>query len=119
MRAKHFHTLELESRRVSAAKSYLEFLRTPTLSLGLYVLQPCEQDLQRPHSENGVYYVIQGQARFTAGEMESPGRSGSILFVEGRSRAPFPLARRGSESACIFAPPEGTNAEMSSRAALA
>jgi mannose-6-phosphate isomerase-like protein (cupin superfamily) len=100
----------MESRRVSAAKSYLEFLRTPTLSLGLYVLHACEQDLQQPHSEDEVYYVIQGRVRFTAGEVESPVQSGSILFVEAGVKHCFHQIEEDLKVLVFLAPPDGTHA---------
>jgi len=36
----------LDSQRKESGKSYLEFLRTESLSAGLYVLRPGEHDLQ-------------------------------------------------------------------------
>lgn len=60
---------------------YREFLRVPSLSSGIYRLRAGEQDLQKPHDEDEVYYVIGGRARFTAGEQTQPVSAGSLLFV--------------------------------------
>ena len=38
-------------------------------------------DLQKPHHENEVYYVIRGRARFKAAEEDHEISSGSVLFV--------------------------------------
>ena len=55
------HRIEqLAAQRAAAQKPYLEFLRSSALSVGLYVLAAGEQDLQQPHTEDEVYYVISG-----------------------------------------------------------
>ena len=42
-----------------ATRAYLEFLRVPDLSVGLYRLAAGAADPQLPHSEDEVYYVVQ------------------------------------------------------------
>ena len=48
-----------------AGRLYHEFLRVPTLSMGLYILKAGSNDPQQPHEEDEVYYVLEGQAKFT------------------------------------------------------
>ena len=43
---------------------YLEFLRAPWLSMGIYRLPADGSDKQLPHTEDEVYYVLQGRGRF-------------------------------------------------------
>lgn len=43
-----------------AKRSYLEFLRVPNLSMGLYRLKAGEEDSQQPHKQDEVYYVLEG-----------------------------------------------------------
>ena len=50
-----FELSELDRQRRQANKLYLEFLRVPGLSLGLYVLPPGGTDTQQPHGEDEVY----------------------------------------------------------------
>jgi len=64
-----------------AGKPYLEFLRVPAMSAGLYVLAAGATDGQRPHREDEMYYVVRGRARFRAGEEDREVSAGSILFV--------------------------------------
>ncbi len=60
---------------------YREFLRVPSLSCGLYTLPAGAEDLQAPHDEDEVYYVISGRARLQVeGETVEVG-PGSILYV--------------------------------------
>jgi len=63
-------------------KKYLEFIRVPDLSVGVYRLRAGEFDQQKPHTEDEVYYVISGRAKFScAGEVREVG-PGAVLFVE-------------------------------------
>ena len=71
----------LERRRVENKKAYLEFLRVPALSAGVYVLAVGATDLQRPHHEDELYYVVRGRARFRAGEEDQAVSAGTVLFV--------------------------------------
>lgn len=112
MRRAHFHISELEFRRVGTKKAYLEFFRTQTtLSLGLYVLRAGEHDLQQPHSEDEVYYVIQGRARFTAGHGDYAVQGGSVLFVRAGVEHRFYQIEEDIKVLVFFALPEGTENE--------
>jgi mannose-6-phosphate isomerase-like protein (cupin superfamily) len=76
-----FELADLVARRDASGAPYLEFLTVPDLSVGLYVLAVGETDLQRPHTEDEVYYVIAGRGRITVGEEIRDVRPGSIVFV--------------------------------------
>ncbi len=53
------HSLEnLETQRLEAGTLYLEFVRQPDLSAGLYVLPVGGTDPQQPHSEDEIYVVL-------------------------------------------------------------
>jgi quercetin dioxygenase-like cupin family protein len=71
----------LEQRCRQIQKSYLEFLRIPAMSAGLYVLPAGATDLQRPHPEDEMYYVVRGRARFRAGKDDQEVSAGSVIFV--------------------------------------
>lgn len=72
---------EIEKQRAQAGKLYREFLRVPSMSAGLYVLEAGSTDPQRPHHEDEMYYVIRGRARFRAGADDQKVSAGSVLFV--------------------------------------
>lgn len=72
---------EVDSQRAQTGKLYREFLRVPAMSGGLYVLAAGATDLQRPHHEDEMYYVIRGRARFQAGDDDREVLAGSVLFV--------------------------------------
>ena len=68
---------------------YHEFLRVPSLSCGIYTLAAGSKDLQSPHDEDEVYYVIRGKARLRVGNDEQTVRPGSILYVRATSDHSF------------------------------
>src|SRR5690349_7321944 len=72
---------DVVARREAAGRPYLEFITVPDLSVGLYVLEPGEPDLQQPHTEDEVYYVVSGRAKITVGDEVRDVRAGSIVFV--------------------------------------
>lgn len=76
-----FPLAELLARRAADGNPYLEFLRVPDLSVGLYVLAPGEVDRQQPHTEDEAYVVLAGRSRFTAGDRTVDVTPGDTLFV--------------------------------------
>ena len=72
---------EVEAARVAAGRLYHEFLRVPDLSAGLYVLEAGGTDPQSPHTEDELYYVIEGRAVVTVGDVDRPVGPGSLVFV--------------------------------------
>jgi mannose-6-phosphate isomerase-like protein (cupin superfamily) len=106
----HFALADLAARRAEADQPYLEFLRVPDLSVGLYVLPAGGVDRQRPHTEDEVYYVIAGRARFTVGGEEQDVRAGSILFVRATLAHRFHDIEEDLVVLVAFGPAEGSRA---------
>ena len=61
---------------------YLEFIRVPSLSVGLYVLPTGAVDHQGPHTEDEVYHVVGGRASIRVGEVGQEVAAGTVVFVE-------------------------------------
>ena len=104
--------LEIEdiTRRLQESdKAYLEFLRSASLSVGLYVLPEGAADQQKPHTEDEVYYVLRGSARFRAGDEERSVETGSVLFVEAGVEHRFHSIEKELHVLVFFAPPEGSS----------
>jgi len=109
MGATLFTTLEaLESARRAADRRYLEFLRVPDLSAGLYVLEPGAIDPQQPHAEDEVYVVMRGRCRFRVGTEEQEVQPGTVLFVPARLEHRFLDVRERLEALVFFGPAEGS-----------
>ncbi len=78
---KVFELDDLLKKKREISPPYHEFLRVPSLSCGVYTLAAGSKDLQSPHDEDEVYYVISGKARLRVGDDEHTVRPGSILYV--------------------------------------
>jgi quercetin dioxygenase-like cupin family protein len=81
MRFDVFELSQLQAQRAGAAKLYLEFLRVPAISAGLYVLAAGASDPQKPHKQDELYYVVNGRGRIRAGEQDRAVTAGSVIFV--------------------------------------
>lgn len=78
---KFFEAGDLQRQREESGKRYLEFLRIPALSAGIYVLATDATDPQKPHHEDELYYVVRGRARMRAGSEDRRVTAGSVIFV--------------------------------------
>lgn len=77
-----FEISKLVEERGRSARAYLEFLRVPAMSMGVYELAAGADDPQQPHTEDEVYYVLGGRASVRVGEEERRVEAGTVLFVE-------------------------------------
>ncbi|MBH80107.1 MAG: cupin [Gammaproteobacteria bacterium] len=68
---------------------YKEFLRVPHLSCGIYHLQAGSQDMQTPHDEDEMYYVLEGRARLQVGGEIQDIQPGTILYVRATAEHSF------------------------------
>jgi len=76
-----YESSELLSERQRSERLYLEFLRKPSMSMGVYELAAGATDPQRPHTEDEVYYVLSGQAFINVATEDRQIQPGSIIFV--------------------------------------
>jgi quercetin dioxygenase-like cupin family protein len=76
-----FETADLVAQQEKSGEAYLEFLRHASLSMGLYTLPAGGADPQQPHSEDEVYYVVNGRGRITVGDETRLVQPGSLIFV--------------------------------------
>jgi quercetin dioxygenase-like cupin family protein len=79
--ARFYQVEEINQQRAPAGKRYLEFLRAPAMSAGLYVLAAGSYDPQQPHHEDEMYYVVRGRARFQAGGEDRGVSARSVIYV--------------------------------------
>jgi mannose-6-phosphate isomerase-like protein (cupin superfamily) len=104
---KHFFSIaELETERRNAGKRYLEFLRIPAMSAGLYALSAGGTDPQSPHKEDEMYFVVSGRARMRIGSEDQPVSAGSVIFVEAGGEHRFYDIAEDLEVLVFFAPAE-------------
>jgi mannose-6-phosphate isomerase-like protein (cupin superfamily) len=76
-----YELTQLLSQRTDSNKAYLEFLKVPDLSMGLYVLPAGGTDPQSPHTEDEVYYVVSGKAQIKVADEDRAVQTGSVVYV--------------------------------------
>lgn len=106
-----FELSQLQMQRAQSARAYLEFLRVPAMSAGLYTLAVGAEDRQQPHAEDELYYVVGGRAQFRVGIEDQAVASGSVLFVEAGVAHRFHSITEDLAVLVVFAPAEGMNKE--------
>jgi len=97
---------QLISQREANNKLYLEFLKVPDLSMGLYVLPAGGTDPQSPHTEDEVYYVVSGRAQILVAEENHNVQSGSIVYVAKNVAHRFHSIEEELRVLVFFAPAE-------------
>ncbi|MBK7455931.1 MAG: cupin domain-containing protein [Anaerolineales bacterium] len=104
-----FKLAQLISKRKENEKLYLEFLKVPDLSMGLYVLPAGGVDPQSPHTEDEVYYVVSGRAQIQVAEENSAVQAGSIVYVAKNVEHRFHSIKEELTVIVFFAPAEYSN----------
>ena len=88
-KARLFELAKLVQKSEGREAPYLEFLRVPALSCGIYRLVAGAEDRQASHDEDEVYFVLKGRAKIVHdGETEAIA-PGSILYIPADSEHQF------------------------------
>lgn len=106
-----FEFKKLQQQQQAAGKLWLEFLRVPALSMGLYVLPAGGADPQTPHTEDEVYYVVQGRGQIRVGAEDRQVQSGSVVYVAAQVEHRFHSIEEELQLLVFFAPAEGSGKE--------
>jgi len=104
-----YELAQLISQRADANKLYLEFLKVPDLSMGLYVLPAGSVDPQSPHTEDEVYYVVSGKAQILVADENCEVQAGSIVYVAKNVAHRFHSIEKELTVVVFFAPTEYSN----------
>ena len=104
-----FELAQLISDREAGNKRYLEFLKVPDLSMGLYVLPAGGVDPQSPHTEDEVYYVVSGKAQIKVADEDRAVQAGSIVYVAKNVEHRFHSIEAELTVIVFFAPAEYSN----------
>jgi mannose-6-phosphate isomerase-like protein (cupin superfamily) len=100
---------EVIDRQARSGDPYLEFIRHPDISVGLYVLRAGAVDRQSPHTEDEVYYVVDGRAQVTVGDETREVGPGSVVYVARTVPHRFHDIDEDMRILVIFAPAEQSN----------
>lgn len=96
----------IAAQPTEGGRTYHEFLRAPSMSLGVYVLAAGAIDRQSPHAEDEVYLVVRGHGRFRQGDDDREVGPGTVLFVPARQAHRFHTIAEELLLFVAFAPPE-------------
>ncbi len=106
-----FELSQLIAQREGSNRLYLEFLRVPSLSVGLYQLPAGGVDPQQPHTEDEVYYVVSGSGSIRVGTEDRPVQAGSVVFVAAEVEHRFHSIEEELVLLVFFAPAEYSQAK--------
>ncbi|MFN8372612.1 MAG: cupin domain-containing protein [Anaerolineae bacterium] len=99
------------SEQHAGKKMYIEFLRVPSMSMGLYTLKAGAKDPQEPHSEDEVYYIVSGRGMIHVAGEDRPVQQGSIVFVKAYDDHRFHSITEDMQILVFFAPAEYSQAK--------
>lgn len=101
-----FELAQLINQQTDSNKAYIEFLKVPDLSMGLYVLPAGGVDPQSPHTEDEVYYVVSGKAQIKVADEDRAVQAGSIVYVAKNVEHRFHSIEEELTLIVFFAPAE-------------
>jgi mannose-6-phosphate isomerase-like protein (cupin superfamily) len=101
-----FDLQEVADERLKRGTLYHEFLRKPSVSAGLYVLQAGQDDPQQPHTEDEIYHVVRGRATIRVADEDQPVGPGSVVFVAAGAPHTFHSIKEQLELLVVFTPAE-------------
>ena len=109
----HAFTLpDLIAAREQSGELYHEFLRVPAMSAGMYQLAAGSIDPQEPHTEDELYYVVQGRAQIQVGNEDTAVEVGSLVFVAAHVEHRFHTISEDLTILVFFAPAEYSRGEI-------
>lgn len=91
---------------------FIEFLRRDSLSMEVYRLPEGSEDPQDTHTEDEVYYVVEGEAKIQIADATHPVERGDIIFVEREVEHFFFDIEAEFITLIFFAPAQGTQGEI-------
>ena len=104
--AQAFALRTLMAERQKSGREWLEFLRVPSLSMGVYHLKKGTEDKQTPHKQDEVYYVASGRAVLAVAGQDHPVEQGSVVFVAAHAQHRFHDITEDLTTLVFFAPAE-------------
>jgi len=96
----------LPQQAPGAGAHYLEFLRVPRLSAGLYLLPRGSVDPQSPHREDELYLVLSGRGQLRVGKATVPAGPGTLVYVPAGEVHAFHSVEEALRLLVVFSPAE-------------
>ena len=100
-----FQIREVLKPHETGRHEYQEFFRSERLSLAIAIWPAGSKDEQQPHTEDEVYYVVEGSARITVANEQQDVRPGSVVFVAAGVEHNFEQIEQDLKVLVFWAPP--------------
>jgi mannose-6-phosphate isomerase-like protein (cupin superfamily) len=101
-----FTLTKLLATREHLGDLYHEFLRVPSMCAGVCQLTAGATDPQEQHTEDELYYIVQGKALLKVGNEDIPVEPGSLVFVAAHIEHRFHTITEDLTAHVFFAPAE-------------
>ena len=88
----------------------IEFLRTDTMSVLLFELTAGADDTQQPHTEDEIYFIVNGRGAIRVGDEDRSVQPGTTVFVGANVEHRFHSITEDLSILVVFAPPRGSQA---------
>ena len=103
-----FEIADLLAEQKKSGVLYHEFLKVDALSTGVYSLPAGSTDPQHPHTEDEVYFVLDGNAKIRVSTEDRAVSTGSIVYVPAGVEHRFHSIKEELKILVFFAPSEGS-----------
>lgn len=101
-----FEINELLGQQMAGKELYLEFLRQPSMSVGVYCLPAGGIDPQQPHEQDELYYILHGRGRISVADEDRVVQPGTLVFVGKQVEHRFHSITEALQILVFFAPAE-------------
>lgn len=105
----HF-SIEALTESATQSGNWHEFVRSNDLSAGVYRLAAGAVDRQSPHTEDEIYYIVNGRAQFRCGDEARAVGPGDVLFVPAHVEHRFVEIDKDLVVLVVFGPAERSRA---------
>ncbi len=78
-----------EGRDATQSVQFSEIFHTDSMQCGLYHLKKGSKDMQTPHDEDEMYYVLEGRARLRIGDTVQEVTAGTLMYVSATQEHSF------------------------------
>lgn len=101
-----FNIEDLITKQQAEDRSYLEFIRQKSMSVGIYRLHAGDVDRQKPHTQDEMYYIVQGKGVINVAGEDRAVQPGSIIYVPAKVEHFFHFITEDLVTLVFFAPAE-------------
>ena len=100
-----FDMCQILAGHLGSGELYHEFFSADRLSVGIYVLKVGATDIQTPHTEAEIYYIVSGSATIDVRDESRRIGAGAVIYVDAHTAHRFHSIAEDLSAIVVFAPP--------------